>query len=62
MIKYCKFKLTPYIGCALEILSIKLGIDATNLIRQAITEKIERDLDEDDKESVNRLLETMIKG
>ena len=53
-------KLTEFQSVALEILSQKMGIDYTNLIRQAIYEKIERDLTKKEREQAIEIIEDMI--
>ena len=45
-------KLTDFQAVALDCLSNKTGIDYTNLIRQGIYEKIERDLTPQEKKKV----------
>jgi len=56
MIKYLRLNLTPYMQCAVEVLSLKWGICGADIFRQALKEKIDRDLSEDDKESIEELL------
>ena len=42
--------------CAVEVLSLKWGMCGADIFRQALKEKIDRDLSEDDKESIEELL------
>lgn len=61
-IKYARFKLSDYHSAGLEYLSDKTGMDATNLIREAITEKIKNDLTEKEQKEIHELIENIVQG
>ena len=59
-IKYARFKLSDYHSAGLLFLTKKTGMDGTNIIRQAITEKIQKDLSPEEQRELLEFQEDIV--